>query len=134
MGKERRSASEVRKILQGYKESGLTRRQYCAQIGIPVTTFDYYRSRWQGGGGRAAAAPLETKNAPAGEHTRGNQSPLMRVELSAPINELLSTKATGNADFTIALVQGQARRIEIGGGRDFDEVLLSKLIRVVETA
>ena len=119
MGKERRSVSEVKKILQGYEESGLTRRQYCAQIGLPVTTFDYYRTRWQGGGGKQAGAP-------------SNQ--LMRVELSAPAAPA-APQAKANAGFTVTLVvQGQARRIEISGGGDFDEVLLGKLIRVVETA
>jgi hypothetical protein len=133
MGKQRRSASEVSKILQGYEESGLTRRQYCSEIGIPVTTFDYYRNRWQGGVGKQAEAPLVNK-ALTNEEMRRNQNPLMRVELSAPA-EPAAPEAKANADFAIALVvQGQARRIEIGGGRDFDEVLLGKLIRVVETA
>lgn len=132
MGKERRSASEVKKILQGYEESGLTRRQYCAQIGIPVTTFDYYRTRWQGGG-KQAEVP-STKNAlplPQAE-TRLNR--LMRVELSAPA-EPATLESDTHAGFIVTLiVQGQPRRIEIGGGRDFDEGLLGKLIRVVETA
>jgi hypothetical protein len=133
MGKQRRSASEVRKILQGYEESGLTRRQYCSGIGIPMTTFDYYRNRWQGGGGKQAEASLANK-ALTNEEMRRNQNPLMRVELSGPA-EPAAPEAKANADFAIALVvQGQARRIEIGGGRDFDEVLLGKLIRVVETA
>ena len=132
MGKERRSASEVRKILQGYEESGLTRRQYCAQIGLPMTTFDYYRNRWQGGVGKQAEAPLANRVLP---HDEMRLNRLMRVELSTPAAPA-APEAKGNADFTIALVHGQPRRIEIGGngGRDFDEVLLGKLIRVVETA
>ena len=131
MGKERRSASEIRKILQGYEESGLTRRQYCSQIGLPMTTFDYYRTRWQGGGGKQAEAPL-AKNALPHEEMRLNR--LMRVELSAPA-EPATPESKTHAGFTVALiVQGHARRIELGGGGDFDEVLLGKLIRVVETA
>jgi hypothetical protein len=131
MGKERRSASEIGKILEGYDESGLTRRQYCAQIGLPVTTFDYYRNRWQGGSGKQAGAP-STKNALPYDEMRLNR--LMRVELSTP-TEPATQESKAHAGFTVALiVQGQARRIEIGGGRDFDEVLLGKLIRVVETA
>ena len=133
MGKQRRSASEVKKILQGYEESGLTRRQYCSEIGIPVTTFDYYRNRWQGGGGKQAEASL-AKKALTNAEMRRSRNPLMRVELSTPA-EPAAPQAKANADFAIALVvQGQTRRIEIGGGRDFDEVLLGKLIRVVETA
>ena len=33
------------KILEAYERSGLTRSQFCQQIGIPTTTFDYYRRR-----------------------------------------------------------------------------------------
>jgi hypothetical protein len=132
MGKKRRSASEVRKMLQGYEESGLTRRQYCLQIGLPLTTLDYYRTRWQGGGGKQAEAPL-AKKAPPDDEMRRNQNPLMRVELSAPA-EPATPEAKANAGFTVVLMQGRARRIEISSGRDFDEVLLGKLIRVVETA
>ena len=134
MGKERRSASEIRKILQGYEEGGLTRRQYCLQIGLPVTTFDYYRNRWQGGGGgKEAETPVAKQPLPQDE-LRRNRNPLVRVELSAPA-EAPATKVKANAGFTVALAgQGHPRRIEIGGGRDFDEVLLGKLIRVVESA
>lgn len=31
--------------MRGYEESDLSRREYCRQIGIPVTTLDYYRQR-----------------------------------------------------------------------------------------
>ena len=79
MGKERRSASEIREILQGYEESGLTRRQYCSQIGLPVTTFDYYRNRWQGGGGKEAEAPSAKQFLPQDE-LRRIFDPFMRGE------------------------------------------------------
>ena len=39
------SAAEGARLLAGYEHSGLTRRDYCKQVGIPVTTLDYYRRR-----------------------------------------------------------------------------------------
>jgi hypothetical protein len=39
------SAAEATRILDGYERSSLTRRDYCKQVGIPVTTLDYYRRR-----------------------------------------------------------------------------------------
>jgi hypothetical protein len=38
-----RSKEEVRKIVEGFAKSGMTRREYCAQHGIAVTTLDYWR-------------------------------------------------------------------------------------------
>ena len=39
------SAAEATRILDGYERSSLTRRDYSKQVGIPVTTLDYYRRR-----------------------------------------------------------------------------------------
>ncbi|MBI2679779.1 MAG: hypothetical protein HYX25_02085 [Candidatus Solibacter usitatus] len=39
------SAAEAARLLEGFDRSGLTRRDYCEQAGIPVTTLDYYRRR-----------------------------------------------------------------------------------------
>ncbi|HYU46397.1 MAG TPA: hypothetical protein VEK84_09495 [Terriglobales bacterium] len=44
MGKQR-SANDVRGILQEFKNSGLTRREFCQRHGIPVTTLDYWRRK-----------------------------------------------------------------------------------------
>src|SRR6266700_2375254 len=44
MGKQR-STNEVRGILRAFKNSGLTRREFCQRHGIPVTTLDYWRRR-----------------------------------------------------------------------------------------
>lgn len=32
-------------MMTGYEKSGLTRREYCQQQGISLTTLDYYRHR-----------------------------------------------------------------------------------------
>ncbi|MDX1983475.1 MAG: hypothetical protein SFV51_24600, partial [Bryobacteraceae bacterium] len=37
------NAAQAAELLEGYERSNLTRREYCARVGIPLTTFDYYR-------------------------------------------------------------------------------------------
>lgn len=39
------SIEEKRRLIEGYAASGMTRREYCAQHGIAVSTLDYWRSR-----------------------------------------------------------------------------------------
>ena len=38
-----RSKQEIRGIVEGYANSGLTRREYCAKHNIAITTLDYWR-------------------------------------------------------------------------------------------
>ena len=45
MAAARRSAEEVQHLLTEYRQSGLTRAEYCRRQGIPVTTLDYYLHR-----------------------------------------------------------------------------------------
>ena len=40
---KKRSGEERRRMVEEYERSGLTRREYCAQAGIPVTTLDGWR-------------------------------------------------------------------------------------------
>jgi hypothetical protein len=39
------SKQEMRRMVEGYESSGMTRREYCAKNNIPITTLDYWRSR-----------------------------------------------------------------------------------------
>ena len=41
----RRSAEEVQRLLDEYRQSGEGRKEYCRRQGIPVTTLDYYLRR-----------------------------------------------------------------------------------------
>lgn len=41
----RRSTDEVKRLLESFQRSGLTRRQFCEREGIARTTLDYYRRR-----------------------------------------------------------------------------------------
>jgi hypothetical protein len=53
-----RREEEIAELLAGYERSGLTRREYCEQSGVPLTTFDYYRrSRSK----RAALVPVRVE-------------------------------------------------------------------------
>jgi hypothetical protein len=38
-----RSKEEIRGLVAGFAKSGLTRREYCAQHNIAITTLDYWR-------------------------------------------------------------------------------------------
>jgi transposase-like protein len=38
-----RSKEEIRRIVEGFAKSGMTRREYCAKNGIGMTTLDYWR-------------------------------------------------------------------------------------------
>jgi hypothetical protein len=43
MEKETKRSAEMRRVLEEYTASGLSRREFCQQRGIPLTTFDYWR-------------------------------------------------------------------------------------------
>ena len=43
MDEETQRSAEMRRIVEEYKTSGLRRREFCQQRGIPLTTFDYWR-------------------------------------------------------------------------------------------
>lgn len=38
-----RNKEEIRRIVEGFGKSGLTRREYCAKQGVAMTTLDYWR-------------------------------------------------------------------------------------------
>ena len=106
-----RSEQEIQRLLKGYAQSGLTRRHYCEQQGIPVTTFDYYRS--------SRRRPKQNKHR--------QSTPLVKVELAKPggIGEPLRRQADG---FTLLLAGG--RRIK--SNWNYTEQELARLIRIVE--
>jgi transposase-like protein len=38
-----RSKEEIRRIVEGFAKSGMTRREYCAKHRVAMTTLDYWR-------------------------------------------------------------------------------------------
>jgi hypothetical protein len=43
MGKQRRSVTDIRRIVEEFESSGETRREFSQRRHIPVTTLDYWR-------------------------------------------------------------------------------------------
>ena len=103
MGETERS-QQMRLVLEEYKASGLSRREFCEQRSIPLTTFDYWRREHAG-------KPRKQTRRPR----------LVKVEVAA-------SETAGQ--FTLSLANG--RRIE--SSWRFAEAELARLIRIVESA
>lgn len=101
-----RTQQEIEQMIAAYEQSGLTRREYCEQQKVPLTSFDYYRHRHRK---QAATA--------AGQ--------LVKVELQ-------DRSRTEEASKGFSLVLSQGRRIETNWG--YCEQDLARLIRIVEAA
>ena len=43
----RKSKQQVQRTIREFESSGLTRREFCQQRGIPITTLDYWRRTQQ---------------------------------------------------------------------------------------
>jgi hypothetical protein len=43
MGKQKRNAEDMRRAIDEFQKSGLTRREFCERHHIAVTTLDYWR-------------------------------------------------------------------------------------------
>ena len=59
MGRRRRSAEEIKQVLEGYRTSGMTRDEYCRQVGIAISTLGRYLRR-RGNSQRLVKVSLET--------------------------------------------------------------------------
>ena len=46
----------MRRMVEEFESSGLRRREFCQQRGIPITTFDYWRREHAVSGGNKRAA------------------------------------------------------------------------------
>ena len=103
MGETERS-QQMRRMLEEYKASGLSRQEFCAQRSIPLTTFDYWRREH-------ADKPRKQARSPR----------LVKVEVAA-------SESAGQ--FILSLANG--RRIE--SSWRFAEVELARLIRIAESA
>ena len=104
MGKQKRSADDIRRRIEEFHSSGLTRREFCQRHRIPVTTLDYWRR----------------------EHAvkRRNQARLPRM-VAVKVDNVEPAP-----HFTLSLANG--RRIECSWR--FGDVELARLIRIAESA
>jgi len=48
MGKPTKRWSEMKRVVEEFRGSGLTRREFCGRRGITLTTFDYWRRQFRG--------------------------------------------------------------------------------------
>ena len=106
----RRTPKEIKQLLRGYEQSGLSRRQYCEEQGVAVTTLDYYRQR-----------QLKDKK----PRTEQQTAALVRVKLTAG-----APPAQRQVQEGFSVVVSQGRRIE--SPWNFSERGLARLIRVLE--
>jgi hypothetical protein len=104
MGKATERSEQMRRMLEEYKASGLTRQEFCQQRSITLTTFDYWRREHSGKPRKQARPPR-----------------MMRVEVAA-------SEASGQ--FTLSLANG--RRIE--SSWRYADAELARLIRIAESA
>ena len=104
MGKETERSAEMRRVLEEYAAGGLSRREFCQQRGIALTTFDYWRR----------------------VHALKPRKPVRRPRLVA----VKVAPAEPAADFRLSL--GNGRRIECSWR--FADAELARLIRIAENA
>src|SRR5436309_15946023 len=100
MVKETERSTEMRRVLEEYAAGGLSRREFCQERGITLTTFDYWR--------RAHAAKPRKKE-------RRPRMVAVTVAHAEPA-----------ADFRLSL--GNGRRIECSWR--FADAELARLIRI----
>ena len=65
MSKQRRSADQIRRMVEEFRGSGLTRREFCQRHHIAVTTLDYWR-RSQPRNPRLVEVEVAASEAPRG--------------------------------------------------------------------
>jgi transposase-like protein len=61
-----RSKEEIRRIVEGFAKSGMTRREYCARHGVAMTTLDYWRRAHWKQKPRLVELAVERAHSPAG--------------------------------------------------------------------
>ena len=103
MGETERS-QQMRRMLEEYRASGLSRQEFCQQRSIALTTFDYWRREHGAKPGKQARPPR-----------------LVKVEVAA-------SETAGQ--FTLSLANG--RRIE--SSWRFADAEMARLIRIAESA
>ncbi len=61
-----RSKEEIRRIIEGFAKSGMTRREYCAKKGMGMSTLDYRRRAQRKQKLRLVEVPVEQGHLPVG--------------------------------------------------------------------
>ena len=114
MDKLTQRAEEMRRVVDEYAAGGVSRREFCEQRGIRLTTFDYWRRELQ-------------------NKTSQNQTPRSKTGKPARRVGMVKVEVAGGEagpQFTLSLANG--RRIE--SSWRFAEAELARLIRIAENA
>ncbi len=106
--RRRRTAAEAAQLVAEYETSQLSKRDFCRQRGVAISTLEAYRS-----GRRLAAQPQAAR--------------WMEVEVRAAPSGTVEEEGSG---LTVVLAQG--RRIEVERG--FDAATLEQLLGLLERA
>ena len=130
------------RIVRGYRASGLTRRDFAAECGIPVTTLDYYVRRTNRDAGSREAERLPNRS-PLNRTPPNLIAPnliapnrILPVEVAAEepewegpgANALRRSGAALSAGIVVRLANGRA--IEVARG--FDGGLLREVVAALE--
>lgn len=108
--RKKHSTAEVRRLVEAFEASGMTRGQYAASVGMAVATLDSYRR------------PLRARR----NDTDPDQQPkLVRVQMARAVTPVLS-----GASFRVTLSSG----VQIESGWDFQDDGLLRLVRLLATA
>jgi hypothetical protein len=118
---------EVEAILGKYRQSGLTRQEYCKREGLTVYMLDYYQRRLYKLRERAAATAK--KNQALAATSRKVDEPRTRIARVEVVRETNAAPSPTRQGFAMTLANG--RRIELSnwGFQDND---LARLIQIAE--
>jgi hypothetical protein len=107
--RKRRSRIEVEKLVAEYEASGLTRDEFCQQLGLSVVTLDKYRRRVQ-------------------KWARSGAGPMLPVEVVLSTAQGSRCAVRGDGGLVVELHSG--RRIEVD--RRFDGETLERLLKILD--
>ena len=71
----KRTAEEIQRILDGYRQRTVTRAEYCRQQGVSTSTLDYYR---RGQAAKARPRLVRVKLAPSSTGSAGTFALVLR--------------------------------------------------------
>ena len=129
--RRRRSREAAERLVLEFAQSGLTRRDFCAQHGLSVAALDQYRKRFR------TLEPSPTQPQPA--EKRGSQRPVFVAGVENRILPVEFVRRTAPVCASV-IERDRALRVELANGRcievahGFDGSTLERLVVVLEKA
>lgn len=122
----RTSRAEWAKRVERWKDSGLSAKEYAAEIGVKATTLSYWS--WKLGASGEACGGRSGEKSAAGTRRRGAE---LAGGGAARFVELAASTSVA-ADPALELVLSGGLRVRVAAG--FDEATLTRLVRAVEAS